>query len=314
MSGVAGFDVAKKEIVVWYAGAQVKLENTQKALTRFLKTLPAGTKIAAESTGRYHWKLVEAALALGLTVYVLNPREVKMYRRSLNFRVKSDVVDAEAIARFVEKEHERLRVYVPPDARTALGSDLMRLREKAVSCRTQLTASLNETPVELREQLRTVQQALESLTRSIEDLDRRLAELVRDEPLYKRLLKVPGFGPLTACALTLLLLRLKFEKADSLVAFVGLDLEVKDSGTSTGKRRLTKRGDRRLRCLLFTAASAAIRCSCWKPFYDNAKAKGWKSTQAILILARKMIRIAWFLNDKGIDFDPRKLKPLDPQP
>lgn len=314
MSGVAGFDVAKSEIVVWHEGVQVKLENTAKALARFLKTLPSETKIGVESTGRFHWKLVEAALGLGLPVYVLNPREVKMYRRSLNFRVKSDRVDAETIARFVEKEHERLRIYVPPGAKAVLGSELMRMREKLVHCRMQIAASMDPMPAALRKEMLAAEQALQSLTQAIEDLDRRLRDLVRDEPLYSRLLKVPGFGPLTACALTLLLTRLKFAKSDSLVAFVGLDLEVRDSGASTGRRKLTKRGDRRLRCLLFTAATSATQCSCWKPFYENAKAKGWKPTQAILILARKMLRIAWVLDNKSIDFDPAKLKTLDAKP
>lgn len=307
MSGVAGFDVAKQELVVWYEGSQMTLKNDRKALARFLKGLAADTKIAVESTGRFHWKLVDAALALNLAVYVLNPREVKMYRRSLNFRVKSDRVDAEAIARFVEKEHERLRIYVPAPARTVLGSELLRLREKCVACRVQLRASLSELGEELRQTMALAEASLQSLSRTIEDLDRRLRELVEDEPLYHRLRKIPGFGPVTACALTLLLTRATFERPDSLVAFVGLDLEVRDSGTAVGRRRLTKRGDRRLRCLLYTAATAGLRCSCWKPFYENAKARGWKSTQAILILARKMIRIAWVIQNKEVEFDPQKL-------
>jgi transposase len=314
MSEVSGFDVAKKEMIVWFRGGQVKLENQRKPIERFLRTLPPGTKIAVESTGRMHWKLVEAALALDLPVYVLNPREVKMYRRSLNFRVKSDVVDAEAIARFVEKEHERLRIYVPPGAKAALGAELMGHRDKLVHCRMRLTASMSEMPAEVRKTLESSENALKSLTQAIEDLDRRLQELLRDEALYKRLLKVPGFGPLTAGALTLLLTRIKFQRADSLVAFVGLDLEVRDSGTKTGQRRLTKRGDRRLRCLLYTAATAGLRCECWKPFYQNAKAKGWKSTQAILILARKMLRTAWAIAEKNVDFNPQMLKPLDATP
>ena len=41
-----------------------------------VKSLPAGSAVAVESTGRYHQLLVAQAHALGMPVFVLNAREV----------------------------------------------------------------------------------------------------------------------------------------------------------------------------------------------------------------------------------------------
>jgi transposase len=98
-----GADIAKEEIVV--AGAlgsfpARKLANQQRpALLAFLKRLPAGRRIGMESTGAYHELLAEAAHKLGLTVFVLNPKDARHYAKAVGLRGKTDRVDAELIAR-----------------------------------------------------------------------------------------------------------------------------------------------------------------------------------------------------------------------
>src|SRR4051794_33628992 len=118
--GTAAFDTSKKELVSSFEGVGQTLENERKAIRKALRVLPEGTRIAVESTGRFHLKLVEEASRLGFEVYVVNPKEFSFYRRSLSYRVKSDASDAELLARFVENEHSRLYRYVAPGPRYAL--------------------------------------------------------------------------------------------------------------------------------------------------------------------------------------------------
>src|SRR5436190_5132481 len=102
-----GVDIASKEVAATAAdGATLDtpvtvFANTDKAIVRWLKTLPAGCRIGMEATGRYHQRLAELAWRAGHVVYVFNPAKVADYLRSLRSRCKNDVVDARGIARYV---------------------------------------------------------------------------------------------------------------------------------------------------------------------------------------------------------------------
>ena len=116
---------------------------------------------------------------------------------------------------------------------------------------------------------------------------------------------VEGIGGLTAAALTMAFERGAFQSADAFIAFLGLDVRAKDSGTFTGRRKLTKQGDPEIRRLLHNAALAAARKGHWKQLYEQYQARGLRKTQALVILARKLARIAFALMKKREDYIPR---------
>ena len=116
---------------------------------------------------------------------------------------------------------------------------------------------------------------------------------------------VEGIGGLTAAALTMAFERGAFQSADAFIAFLGRDARAKDSGSFTGRRKLTKQGDPEIRRLLHNAALAAARKGHWKQLYEQYQARGLKKTQALVILARKLARIAFALMKKREDYIPR---------
>ena len=63
--------------------------------------------IAMESTGRYNGLLAHLAHQAGLTVYVLNARDVFFYARALGMRAKTNGVHADVIARYLAEHHAR---------------------------------------------------------------------------------------------------------------------------------------------------------------------------------------------------------------
>ncbi|MBO2890111.1 transposase, partial [Pseudomonas asiatica] len=75
----------------------------------------------------------------------------------------------------------------------------------------------------------------------------------------------------------------------------GMDLRVSDSGQKNGRRRLTKRGCSEIRRLLHNAAMAASRSAAWKGLYEQHRSSGKATTQALVILARKLARVAFAL-------------------
>jgi hypothetical protein len=51
---------------------------------------------------------------------------------------------------------------------------------------------------------------------------------------------------------------------------------------------------------------AACRSATWKPFYEGYLARGFKKTQALVILARKLARVAFALMKNQSEYQPNR--------
>jgi len=111
-----GVDVSKAELVVATHGqaCSLSLPNECAAIVQWLRTLAPGSLVAMESTGRYHQLLANLAAGMGLSVFVLNARDVYFYAKALGARGKTDRVDARVIARYLAEHHDRLHPYLAP--------------------------------------------------------------------------------------------------------------------------------------------------------------------------------------------------------
>ena len=301
-----GVDVAKDSVMVACANqsfAPRMISHRRGALRAWLATLPPGSRIGLEATGRYHEMLADLAHAQGFVVYVLNPKDTRYYAKGLGRRGKTDRVDAEMLARYVAKEHTGLHAYVPATPEQRAIDRLLRRRSKLVALKGALRAT-GEDLVECRAQLKDVLKRLEVL---IAKLDDHLARLTRASEVHResqaRLQTVVGIGPLVSISLANTFSRIPFRNADAFIAHTGLDPRPYDSGQKIGRRRLSKRGPGELRRLLFNAAMSGAKTKTWKPLYQHYRAQGWSSTAALVILARKIARIAWTLNHHQTTFD-----------
>ena len=116
-----------------------------------------------------------------------------------------------------------------------------------------------------------------------------------------------GIGPINGAALTTLFNRVHFASSDAAVAFCGLDPRPNESGRKVGRRRLSKQGDKAARTLLYNAASSAARTAHFKDYYAMLRARGLASTAALVVIARKLLRIAYGVWRTGQAFDPGRL-------
>ena len=307
-----GVDVAAETVVA--ASAQetfkpVTIANRQTALRTWLKSLPTGTRIAMEATGRYHTLLADLAHEMGLIVYVLNPKDVRNYAKAVGRRGKTDRVDAEVIARYLANEFGKLHPYVPPTPEQRQLDQLVQRRATLVATVTTVRASTADVAI-ARAEINTV---LRGLQRLIAKLDAQRNQLIASCPkrkaTYRRLQTVLSIGPVVGAGLTAALDRIPFRNADAFVAYAGLDPRPFDSGKKIGRRRLSKRGPGELRRLLFTAAMSASKTKLWNPFYERYLAAGLSTTAALVALARKIARIAWAVHHHQTDFNPALIAP-----
>lgn len=306
-----GIDVSKAvlDCAVHGSSGHVRVANDEAQISQWLGTLPGDTTLAVESTGEYHELVVRLAHQRGLLVYVLNARDVYFYAKALGTRGKTDRSDAQVIARYLAEHHQELH---PWTAGTAAQERIRQLLRRRTGVTTHRAA--------LRQLFRGIDGVDEQLsaleagfTRLLERIDSQVqTELASDAQLSSanaRLQSITGIGKQGAALLASLLARIQFANADALVAYSGLDPRPNDSGQKTGTRRLSKRGAPELRRQMYLAAFAASHSKALGALYRSIKQKGFKPTQALVILARKLLRVAWAVWKSGKPFDLTMLNP-----
>ena len=302
---IIGVDVAKSWLDIWDAeqGEATRIDNTGKGIDAWLRGLSGPAWIAVEATNRYHERLIEQAHAQGHRIYVIDAFRLSRYRDAVGHRAKTDRCDAELLARYLRQEHAHLQRWKPRDARQTRLWRLLKRRATLVQTKTRLRQSLAD--------IGALDDAAKDLIshcqRLILKVDRELQRQARElgwQSDLQRSCDVPGLGPTTSLALVAAYYRHNFRNADAFVAFLGLDVRVRDSGRFRGRRKLTKKGDPEVRRLLYNAAMAGCRHPHWNPYYQSLRDRGISGTAALMILARKMVRVCYALLQQQVSFDP----------
>lgn len=130
----------------------------------------------------------------------------------------------------------------------------------------------------------------------------------------KRIMAVPGIGPLTASAVIAAVGNAhEFRNARQFAAWLGLTPRQNSSGGKTQLGEITRRGDVYLRMLLvlgarsafLTAARRTDRASRW--LVELEARLGWR--KALVALANKHARIIWTMLTRNVEFDANHVPP-----
>jgi transposase len=163
----------------------------------------------------------------------------------------------------------------------------------------------------------SVERLLKTLEDELADLERAIAEQVQRyavlQAMQERLRTVPGVGsrvvlPLLVACERYHALAGKQGTAKGMVAYVGLDPQPHESGTSVHHRALISRqGDRLLRARLYMGALGALRgANPVHAFYERLVARGKPKKLALIAAARKLLTWAWAVYRSGHPFDAAK--------
>lgn len=291
-----GADVDSRFVVVACAVGSFRphrVANQRKDLLAWLRTVPRGSRLAMESTGGYQELLAGLAHKAGLEVFVINPRDLRRYAEAIGRRGKTDRMDAEVIARYVAREHSELHAYVPPTKAQRELAQLMRRRAKLVQTKASIDQSLRGLPA-LRSEAKRLIAGIDRLIARIEQMMQQALQQSPPAREAAELIKtIVGFGTLSSTCVGHSFTRLPYANSDAVVASSGLDPRPDDSGQKHGRRRLSKRGPAEERRIMFNCARSASRTKVWRPYYQAQLAKGLSTTAATVILARKMLRVAF---------------------
>lgn len=324
----AGIDVGAAELVVSVlrngkAGKPKTFGNTPEGYAAVIKHLNPDKRrirVCIEATGTYHLDLAVALSgAEGIEIMVMNPKAVKNFGQALMQRTKTDAVDAALLAAIAEllDHKEEFEVWqAPGEAVLELRGFARRLTElnrQKARVKNQLHA-LEATKLTPAAVLQSVKDDIAHLEAQSAALEKYAVETVENDEevkqAYELLTSVKGIGKASAISILGELLVLPDGMtARQWVAHAGLDPREYSSGSSVNKKpRLTKAGNRHLRCALFMPALSAIRYSPHvNAFYRHLTDDlGKKKMQAICAVMRKLLHAVHGMLKSNRPFDGTK--------
>jgi transposase len=159
--------------------------------------------------------------------------------------------------------------------------------------------------------LRMLCEQLEQTNKHLEQLHTELEHLIATDPAVNGLQQIPEFGTKTIAVLRAELGQVdRFARTDQVIAYAGLDVEIKESGLWKGQAKLSKRGSGLLRQTLYLAAlrSIHLKGSAFGAYYRRLVARGLKKGSALMAVMRKMLAVAvYLLKHQQQDYDPSKV-------
>ena len=293
MSGLfVGIDVSKArlDIAVRPSGEVWSVSNDEAGFGELVPRLQAlkPTLIVLEATGGYQAPAVAALSIVGLSVAVVNARQVRDFGRATGQLAKTDVLDAEVIARFAEALRPEPRA-LPDDETVALNALVARRRQPV----DMTTAEGNRLATAAKPVRRDIEEHISWLRRRLKNVDDDLYDGLKKSPLWRvkeQILKsAPGIGRVTTCALLAQLPELGTLSGRKVAALVGVAPFNRDSGKLRGKRCIWG-GRAAIRQALYMATLTAIRCSpTIQAFYDRLVAAGKPRKVAHVAAMRKLL-------------------------
>ena len=296
-----GLDLAKSIFQVHGVDAtgQVVVRKSlrrSQMLPFFAKLPPCLVGIEACGTS-HHW--ARELIKLGHEVRLMPPAYVKPYVK----RGKTDAADAEAVCEAVTRPTMRFVPVKSPEQQAALS--MHRTRDLLVKQRTQLINMIRgllaefgvdipkglerallmarqivdgrapDVPIEAAKIVGTLsQQALDTHVR-LREIDRDLLVWQRGNDVARRLMTIPGIGPVGATALAASVTDPhQFRSGRQFAAWLGLTPLQKSSGGKERLGRITKMGDKYLRKLLIVGMTSLVRRAKYNPATDRSTPGG----------------------------------------
>jgi transposase len=169
--------------------------------------------------------------------------------------------------------------------------------------------ALLQHPDGLAVHLQRVLTVIETLNEQLKAADQELLSIAEHDPVCRRLMTVPGVGPVIAIRFVAVVDEPdRFKSAHQLMSYVGLTPGENSSSLRTQRTGITKAGASDLRFALVQGAWTLLRCRPSEPMTQWALqiAERRNRKVAVTALARKLVGVLWAMWQHQTDYDPSK--------
>jgi len=309
-----GIDMSKDTFHAAFDEHEVLIfDNSLSGIKKFIRSLTThtfiltDTVIGVEATGAHHLLFCEQLRKKKWQIKVINPLLTHKAISSSLHGVKTDKHDAIAIRAILATGVGYIYTDTPEilELKTAVQE-----REALVKMRTTIKQRtiahvLKEKAVQSHFH-DSFESVFEAISEEISHLESRMTNYVPDTQALLR--SIPGIGKQSAALLVAYVGDIhRFETPEKLVAYIGLDPRVYQSGTSIhGKGYISKRGNAYMRHALFNAAFIARRRNPQLKTYFEKKIKEGKHYFSVMCaIERKLIHIIHAVWTRGTPFESR---------
>ena len=302
-----------------------RVASTPDGIMGLAESLVATDRVALEVTGSC-WEVCRILEPHVDRVVVVSPEDTGIS----SARAKTDKLDARKLASLLWKGE--LEAVWMPDERCRILRRRLARREQLVRSRSraknEIHASLVrrlqskppcsdlfgvkgrrwlaglELPCEERESVDAAMRHIEFLDTEIAQVEKLIAKQALSWPEIRRLMTVPGVNVIGAASFIAAVGNPnRFLTSRNLVAYLGLDPKVKQSGDAPARSgRISKRGSASARWALVEAAwSAVLQPGPLHAFYERTKARRGHG-KAIVATARKLAVLFWCMLTRSEDY------------
>jgi len=159
-----------------------------------------------------------------------------------------------------------------------------------------------------RVQLDTVLELFGQIDSKITDVETEIRQIFK--PLNSPTASIRGVGEFSAAVIVAEYSDFKFfSNPNKMLAFAGLEPSRHQSGTADHKGKMVKRGSSHLRRTLMNCAPALIiHNPVFAEYYHKKRNEGKTHRVALNHIAKKLVRVIFALETKGVMFDADKLR------
>lgn len=286
-----GVDVSKAQLdIAIRPEGRFTAANDEKGISTTVERLQQmqPTVVVLEATGGFEVPLASALATAGVSLVVVNPRQVRDFAKASGILAKTDRLDAQILAHFAEVMRPVPRSL--PDEETQALSAIVARRRQLLDM---LTAEKNRLGVAAAPVRKRLRAHIRWLEREVAQTDRDLTRAIQASPVWREkenlLRSMPGVGPVLAITLLAGLPELGHLDRKEIAALVGVAPLNRDSGTLRGKRTVWG-GRAHVRAVLYMAAVVATRYNpAIRAFYQRLCAAGKAKKVAFTACMRKML-------------------------
>ena len=185
-------------------------------------------------------------------------------------------------------------------------------RAKTLVSAAEHSVGSKEGPEEARMELKNLLNAIDVYTSRMEELLQRIEEKLKEIPYIDNLLAIKGIGMVTVSGFIAEVGDIeRFDNPKQLQKLAGYAIVANDSGKHSGESRISYRGRKRLRYVLYEAAVSLVGKNAEfrqiHEYYRTRKENPLKKMQSVVAVACKVLRIFYAILTKGVEHDPEKL-------